>query len=1118
MTPLDAFALPLEGVRLIEANAGTGKTYTITTLCLRLLLERRLDIAQILVVTYTNAATAELRRKVRARLHDALAALRGGPVDPADATLCELVRRRRAAPATLAEDCARLEAALYGFDEAAIFTIHGFCQRVLQEHAFESGVPFDVALLGDDRVLLGDAVHDFWSRELFDAPLALLDDLAGARVSPARLLQLARLAITHPDGRILPAASAPAGGDPRSQDAQPGLAPRRLALVRAVASVVPAALHRRKLAAQMHSFDDLLQRVDAALRGPDAAALAEALRRRYPAALIDEFQDTDPVQYRIFEAIHGRGGTLVLIGDPKQAIYGFRGADVFAYVHAKQRCGSAVHTLGVNRRSGPSLVQGVNAIFARAQAPFVLPGIPFFASAAAPDARDRLGGDLAGRAPLRVLFVPRTGADGAWMNKPHPGGWYYTAIAAETARLLEADNRIDDRRLAPGDVAVLCRTNEQTRGMQAALAALGIPSVLQGDASVFDSLEAEQVERVVRALGDPADPAAVTAALLTPLVGLTAAAALALRQDERQWEDWLARFAAWHDVWRQRGFTAAFRRLLDECQAPARLLAAPGGERALTNIFHLGELLQDASTQAPRGLLGLAEWLQRMRTDALSRIEAEAEAAQIRLESDACALTLVTIHKSKGLQYPVVICPFLFDGAVRHPSDTYPCFHDPADGAFTIHLDPSAADQALAARERLAEHLRLLYVALTRAEQLCVIAWGKFRNSDRSALGYLLHQPPDHAPLETLADVTAERIKALSDAEVRADLDRLPAAAPGAVEVLELPRAAGTLRPVLPDDGPPLRARTARRQVVQRWRIASFSALTAGERALPEPAAEGRDCDELADADAPPEPEDVGLAGVRVFPRGRRLGTLVHYLLETADFPTANRAALCEHAAAVLPAYGIEARWAEPLADAVCDVLDTPLCTDPALVLRRIERRHRLDEVEFVFPTALAPDASTRGACTPERLAGVFARYGRGWVAERYAPQLARLPFGALAGYVKGYIDLVFADYGRWYVVDYKTNDLGPRPGDYRPERLRAEMLRHHYVLQAHLYVVALHRHLQRRLPGYAYERDFGGVLYLFVRAMDRTPGAGVFFDRPPEALVAALSATLAHPDAERSA
>lgn len=1119
MKALDPFEMPLQGVRLIEANAGTGKTYTITTLYLRLLLERRLETGRILVVTYTNAATAELRSRVRARIADLLAALRG-TATASDATIAALAQRRRSAGSVTA-DCQRLEGALYGFDEAAIFTIHGFCQRILQEHAFESGVAFDAELIGDERLLIDEVVRDFWTRELYAAPPELVSAL-GPDISPTTLARLARIMATHPDLRVVPERpevdlAAAIAGDIALPEA---LAQRRLQMQIDFVAYAAGERRARKEASNTQSFDDLLQRLDLALRGPGAGALAKKIRTRFPAALIDEFQDTDPVQARIFDAVYrDPGAALFLIGDPKQAIYGFRGADVFTYVGAKRRVDDDAYALNVNWRSSPGLVRAVNTVFSRARAPFVLPGIPFFGSTSGRDGQQGLAGAAAGRAPLRVLFAHSAGRPlertGRRIRKGSLG-WFHTAVAGEITQLLNADTRIGERRVLPGDVAVLARTNQQSADMQAALTALGVPSVMYGDKSVFDTAEANAVDRVMRAMADPGDGAAIASALLTPILALTGDGLAAARRDEHTWEAWVDRFQSWSECWKSSGFTVAFRRLLDEQDVLARILSRPGGERSITNVLHLAEMLQQAAVDARRGPLALIEWLQRMRHDEVARAEDVGDAAQIRLESDTQALKLITVHKSKGLQYPVVVCPFLWDAMLVHPDDRrYVRWHDPdQDNRLALDLGSErlAAHEALFKREALAEHLRLLYVALTRAEHLCLVAWGPFVGCAESALGYLIHQDAD-VPADGLIEATKQRIKSLSEEAMRADVERLAAASDAAIEVTALSADQPVPFAAAVEAGDDLRLRTMPREVRQPWRLASFSALAAVESPLSEPVEEGVDRDEIADEVAATLDESPG-AAVRGFPRGRRLGNLVHKLFETIDFTAVEPAALREHAQRLLPGYGVEAQWGDAICGAIGDVLDTPLADQtPPLTLRQVPNPRRLNELEFVFPVALGAEGG--GLLSAAHLAEVFATHGAPWLTA-YAARVRRLPFPQLAGYLKGFIDLVFAHGDRWFIVDYKTNDLGGRPADYRAARLLPEMQRHHYVLQYHLYTVALHRYLQRRLTGYDYARHFGGVLYLFVRGMapGHEPGCGVFFDRPAAVLVESLSETLACPPA----
>ncbi len=1086
MKRLDPLALPLSGATLLEASAGSGKTHTITTLYVRLLLETAVQPGEILVVTYTNAATAELRARVRRRLVQALAALEAGASD--DAELDAMIRAR---VASRAADRPRLTAALYGFDEAAIFTIHGFCQRVLQQHAFESGTAFDLELIGDQTALRDEVVSDFWVQALCAASEEVVREVAESKLDPMKLASLIQRVVAQPDLTVLPL---PGADDPvklRTQLAAIAFALRELP--------------RRKAAAGVQSFDDLLLQVDTALAGLGGEPLAAQIRRRFPVALIDEFQDTDPVQYRIFERIYRdrADAALFLIGDPKQAIYAFRGADVFIYLNAKRAAREQTYTMDVNRRSSPRMVQAVNTLFGRVDDPFVLPDIPFVQMQPGTRVRNEIDG-----AALHILLMPRAGREarirgkipkkGAFINKGVADKELPSAIAGEIVRFLQSDARIEGQPVSPADVAVLCRTNLQAMDVQAALRNLGVPSVLQGDASVFDASEAAQLELVLRAVADPGDAGALKAALATDLLGVSGLELFALQDDERGWDRWLRRLQEWHQLWVGRGFTPAFRRLLDEQDVPARLLALPGGERHLTNLLHLGELLQRAAVEWRRGPRALVEWLGTMRRDAAARVEAVGETAQIRLESDARALKLVTIHKSKGLEYPVVFCPYLWDGTLFRKDDKeYLRFHESAEPhrpMMDLAADKDSRHCELAEREARAENQRLLYVALTRAKYRCVVVWGAVRDAEDSPLARLLDWPGP----------------AVSDDETRAQLAALAAESGGSIATADLSFELPAPYRAAAGAADALCSRTASRVLRMDWRLSSFSRLVSGHDVGVAPADEGLDHDEGIGEGLARPPETASSAIVLSdFPRGARAGNLIHELFETLDFPTVAPAALRDSAAAALIRYGLDPVWAEPLQRALGDVLDTPLRdAERSLRLREIETARRLNEMEFIFPVAAArPEARFTSAALANAFEGHAAALPAG-----YPDSVRRLGFAPLAGYLRGFVDLVFEHGGRWYLVDYKSNFLGPTAADYRPERLGEAMAQHHYFLQYHLYVVALHQYLALRVAGYDYERDFAGVFYLFVRGMapNHAPGCGVFFDRPARALIDALSDALA--------
>jgi exodeoxyribonuclease V beta subunit len=1153
---LDVFALPFDGITAVEASAGTGKTTTITRLYVRLLLECELPVERILVLTYTRAATAELRARLRALLGAVRAALAHGRDD--DPFLAAL-RARLADPVRALE---RIEDSLRSFDLAAVFTIHGFCQRALAARAFESGEPFDAELIGDPGELLAEVVEDFWRRELYGASPLFVDYVLEEGLAPSVLAGEVRGWVGRPylavraaadpaDTAACEAAFADAWADARAalgaargadvsgrvagwlEDAAARLATatprldfgkgierlaratrgRRLAVeppvVQACARLVAARdalrdrfarrasalrarllaqargdLEARKRRLEVQSYDDLLLRLHRALEDPRRGdALGAALRADYPAALVDEFQDTDPVQYAILRRIWGGQGLPVfLVGDPKQAIYGFRGADVFAYLRARREA-EGPYPLDVTWRAAPRLVEALNALFGHARRPFLLPQIDFRrAKAAAAAQRAPLTGTGDGDAPFRLWVLDEAA------NKEDARDRAARAMAAEVARLLalgaRGEARLGGEPLGGGHVAVLVRTNEEGRRVREALTAYGVACVQQAADSVFHAPAAVEVERVLLAVAEPANAARVRAALATTLLGATGEALVQLAADEEAWARRVEAFQRWHALARTHGFARMFRTLLAEEEVAAQLLALPDGERRLTDVLHLAELLAERAREQRGGLDGLVEWLAQRRAEPGDPSD---DAEQLRLESDEQLVTIVTVHKSKGLEYPIVFCPFLWDGWLNAGRRADLEFHDPAADDRAC-LDLGSPEQAaavpLARREELAERLRLLYVALTRARERCYVVWGRLPGAETSPLAWLLHEPPD--PADDPVEALARHVKSLDAATWRVQLDRLAAKANGAIAVEPLPPPAPAARLALSVTPATLAARPFPGQVPAPWSVVSFSSLTAGSGA------------EAPDYDAGP-PAAAAPAGRRdafAFPRGVRAGSCLHAILERIDFTDADPAARRTVVEAVLAAHGFEREWVPAVCDLLARTLATALDAAGTIRLARVGRADRLDEVEFHYPLA---------GLRPAALCRLLDRHG--------------IPTGpldgagtSLRGYMKGFIDLVFACDGRYWIADYKSNWLGDAPADYAAERLPAVMAAHGYHLQYLIYTVVLHRWLGRRLRGYDYDTHVGGVFYLFLRGLDPAsgPARGVFHARPGRALVEALDALMA--------
>jgi exodeoxyribonuclease V beta subunit len=869
---------------------------------------------------------------------------------------------------------------------------------------------------------------------------------------------------------------------------------RREAFLQRFASHVSLELARRKEEAAQQGFEDLLLLLRKALRASGGAHLAQALAERYPVALIDEFQDTDPVQYEVFRRIYhsDKARGLFLIGDPKQAIYAFRGADLFTYLAAREDA-EALHSLDTNWRSDPALIRGVNTLFSRHELSFLYPEIRFQPVQHRPDASD-LYKDRSGAA-LEAWYFEKESGGSADLNR----SMVVDECSKDIARVLTGEVQIAGESVSPGDIAVLCRTNQESQLVWDALRARGIPAVLETEASVFESMEATELERVLRAVVDPGYGPGVRTALATSLLGLGAAEILTLHSDEDSWDRWIALFREWHRLWHERGFVQVFRRIMTECGVAGRLLGAPAGQRRMTNLYHLAELLQAQSIEHRLGPRLLLQWFELMGKDARARAEDVGDSSQLRLESDADAVQVVTIHKSKGLEYPIVYCPFTYASSeLRRDEKRWVRFHDPDDER-RVKVDVGSErlkeHRELASREGFAEALRLLYVALTRAKHRCVFSWGRLTGFESSALGYLLHLESGESDPKSLS----ARLKKADDAELLADLHALELRSDGALRVVRKPLAEEGPRYRRPSTGTRLAARHLTRPVRRDWRSSSFSSLVRGGHE-----SDARDFDAETGRAVDESAASVTLgSGTTALPRGARFGLMIHSIFENFDFEEG----AVELAAAVERArveYGYDMEIAEPVLRVMQSSLQAPIGPE-GWTLKSVSRSSRIDELEFNLPVR-----SERRALLPGELGEVL----KGRVQPPYGPgyekRVAALGFPELRGTLRGFVDLICCVDGRFYLIDYKSNDLGSSVADYSAVSLARCMQQHHYVLQYLIYLVALHRYLKHRVPDYDYEKHFGGVRYLFLRGMSpEHPGSGVFCDRPSLALVEALSSLL---------
>ncbi|HCJ3014041.1 TPA: exodeoxyribonuclease V subunit beta [Klebsiella pneumoniae] len=1158
---LDPLRLPLIGERLIEASAGTGKTFTIAALYLRLLLglggeaayPRAISVEELLVVTFTEAATEELRGRIRSNIHELrIACLRGESDNPLySALLAEIADKDDAAKTLLLAE--------RQMDEAAVFTIHGFCQRMLSLNAFESGMLFEQQLIEDESRLRYQACADFWRRhcypltrdiaavihDVWKGPRDLLKSLdrwlqgeAPQLKSPpapnetlaerhqqiiARIDSLKQqwreqvgeiegvlensgldrrkfnrgnqgkwmekvnawaqeetLSYQLPDALEKFAQSfllerTKAGGEPPVHPLfsavesllASSLTLTDLVLARAMVEIRDAVAREKRRRGEL-GFDDMLSRLDEALRGDSGETLASAIRQRFPVAMIDEFQDTDPQQYRIFRRIWRRQPetALLLIGDPKQAIYAFRGADIFTYMKARGDV-AAHYTLDTNWRSSPGMVGSVNRLFSLSDNPFMFHEIPFLPVKAAAknkglcftvDAADvpamnvwLMPGDTVGSGDYQTFMAQLCATQiRDWLSAGQRGRallW-----RGETSRPVQAS-----------DITVLVRNRLEAAQVREALQTLGIPSVyLSNRDSVFETLEAQELLWLLQAVLAPERENTLRSALATSMFGLTALDIENLNQDEQAWDALVEEFSEYRQIWRQRGVMPMLRALMTARHIAENLLATRGGERRLTDILHISELLQEAASQL-ESEHALVRWL----AQHIAEPDSNAASQQMRLESDKHLVQIVTIHKSKGLEYPLVWLPFI----ARFRKQDQAFYHDRETFAAVLDLGQDEASLELAEAERLAEDLRLLYVALTRAVWHCSLGVAplssrKSGNSDfhLSALGRLL-QAGEAMDAAGLAARLADFCHGDIALQIPGELDLTPWQAPAAT----IPR---------------LSARELQRRIADDWRVTSYSGLqqhgfSGGQDLLPR-----LDVDAAGVGEVVEEPQLTP----HQFPRGAAPGTFLHSLFEELDFTQPVPEGWM---AEKLQLSGFDAQWAPVLTDWLGGVLKTRL-PGPDIALNQLAARDKQVEMAFYLPIAQL--------LTAERLDALIRQY------DPLSADTPPLDFRQVRGMLKGFIDLVFRHEGRYYLLDYKSNWLGEDREAYTRPAMEQAMRAHRYDLQYQLYSLALHRYLRHRLADYDYDRHFGGVIYLFLRGMDgQEGGQGIFTTRPVRPLIDGL-------------
>lgn len=1170
MKQLELLEAPLEGISLVEAGAGTGKTYNIVGLYIRVLLEKKLMPRNILVLTYTEAATSELKTRLRRKLSETIKVLKGG--DSEDPFLNELIVKYGSA------DVDFLEQALYSFDESSVSTIHGFCQKILKEESIRFNLPHDFEILADDFDLFQQQTDRFWrefvshSESTFEK--AVINLIYEKGYTPDRLSGIVREVIAKPFTKIVPTTqnlsfygerftslelsflalkkafseekerivqvlegdevnkkkyrNAKAlvegfnswlnrGRTPinpyeklllfgsfihtEGQGLKSGkridpltispLIDAHLELYKSFEDLEQAWINEsvRKISEYLSeekqkrnvlTYQDLLEHTYHGLTTD--SSLSEILLDKYPVALIDEFQDTDPVQYSIFSSIYNSTNTkdsvLFMIGDPKQAIYSFRGADVHTYIKARDEAQkSQRYLLKENYRSSSLLIQSVNDLFTTHSNPFFSERIEFndaiIPNHSKPD-HAILSKNNHPVIPLQFIELDWEGLSAPEIKKN-----ISRAVANEIIELLEGDYNIDGKRLSSEGIAILVRTHEQALFIQDQLSIKGLKSIIKSKENVFYSQESEDLYLFLSALRNPSFEAGLRSALATELLGFKSEELHRLLEENEKWDELYNRFIELSKTWSEKGIN----NLIQQADSLFELFLNYGrlanAERKLTNLFHLVELLSSVEQRNKYLPDQLLHYFKKQRESSSGYSDEEI----LRLESDDELIQILTMHSSKGLEFPVVFCPYLWEGVDTQRKPVF-SFHDDEKNYIDIGTseDVQKKNRLSYLKESLAERVRLSYVSLTRAKSACFVITGNGNNSELSPLNALFEGSEvlrKRLEDKVVLSPANYRTKHINEATNLTNIMRQNSSntysfrssyANKEVESIELEEAPSALNVL----------EFQRKQINNHFRISSFSSLTHGNKEHTISEKTGAEYDkETPDLDSDSE---VVNKSPFTLPKGPKIGTLLHEIFEEViqGEKALNNDLITKH----LKKHQIDEEWNQVIFDIINGTLSYPLIDGTSL--SDIPERDTLIEMEFHFPH---DKLNTGNILT--------------LIRESHSSK--ELP-GSVYGYMKGFIDLIFKYDGRYYILDYKSNYLGNSLEHYSQEALRHEIEDANYDLQYHIYCVALHRMLKNTLSNYDYDKHFGGVFYLFLRGIDQEkPGSGIFFDKPKASIISSL-------------
>ena len=1177
---------------IIEANAGTGKTYTIVGLFLRLLLEKDLKVDEILVVTFTNKAASELRERILDSLRMAKSLL-SGETETNDAFLSELLEKTDDRVGAVKV----INQAILNFDDSLISTIHGFCQKVLREEALLAGSSFDAEISREDTQL-DEATEDFWREyvaensdsetgrykletlysfkkrntdsahpetlksvllDLFKKPYAeiegekmdgidnyiedvlslrekmkeswdeyrtfiekafldcdlayytsknvasrtnKIEDFLNSNLSGNEVidqLKYFRWSYINDDSNLTKNGMKKPGHceffdlvDEYTELISDVDKVKTTILLDAYESIKIRSL-KLKSESETYSYDDLLIKLrDVMTQGANAENLARKLRKRYSVALVDEFQDTDPIQYEIFDKIYPASSvdtSLLMIGDPKQAIYTFRGADVYAYLKAKNELQGKVYTLQENYRSSEGVIKGVNALFGYSEYPFLDEQIDYQPSGV-------------GMSHMKEQFLEHEKSlpgihfslcEPFQSNKDELRNYAVSQTIWEICEMLEnGDIQIFDeqteemRSVKPGDIAILVSKNRDAENVKRKLKKVGLSAVTYSREKVLESFEADRIRLLMESVLDPENSFKAGNLLVSGFLGFDGDYLYREGKDDDFLTQLFEILNKLNEIWYKKGFHAMMRHLLFEYESLHYFSDQPDSERVLTNLFHLSDLCSKAEQEEGLSMGELYHWF----IDEMKRAEDDDEKTQL-LESDQKLIKILTVHTSKGLEFPIVFCPFLWEGARRDKGDEFNEYHD-EENRLKINVDfRKDANQEVVKKsilESVSEEVRKTYVAITRAKYQCRIVWGSHTDSHLSGMGGILFGK--EFLTEQFDNKLGEKEKEISTTKFIDTIAEVQSLHQDHISLNKISKYEQRTDPIkLPDETetiPEFQPYQGPLEIHPGRRMDSFSSLNShgGDASLP-------DYDQTLDNYV--SFLESGQAQKRernifTFPKGATAGTAIHKLFEHEDFEfaMADQTNLIPIAEEVLEHYNFEPEWSGVLQKMMRDVTGSVIGD---LNLSEVELKDEIREMEFHFPSK-------------DLDLDVILAIIRNETSVEIQESL-------IQNYLTGFIDLTVRQNGKYYILDYKSNYLSDQTDDYRSDSLKQEIESANYDVQYHIYTVALRKYLRTRIPDFDYDRDFGGVAYLFVRGMRSGSENGVWSVKPKREIIDRLESYL---------